>query len=101
MKEFILDIILGIIKMLKQIKTLGEMETVLKIVQREEIIIPSTKYNETIYISPQVSLRIFYAFWPRPSDTSPKIVEELAVGLPTEGREMLHATIVQKLARWE
>ena len=23
----------------------------------------------------------------RPSDTSPKIVEELAVGLPTEGRE--------------
>ena len=40
MKEFILDIILGMIKMLKQIKTLGEMETVLKIVQREEIIIP-------------------------------------------------------------
>lgn len=60
MKEMIIGMKSGLTKMMKQVKALREMETMQKCsVQRDEIIIPSTKNNDTTYIHPQVLLRIF------------------------------------------
>ena len=42
-----------------------------------------------------------FIIYPSAYGTSPKTGEEYAVGLPTEGREVLHATIAQKVALWE
>ena len=51
-------------------------------------------------IAPRAVQQLLHCQIPlRPSDTSPKTGEELAVGLPTEGREILRATVAQNAAR--
>ena len=65
-REVFMRILKGITKMLKRIKSLRGMETKQKcVVQRDEIIIPSTKNNDSIYLhSASFHLRFFiYRRW--------------------------------------
>ena len=60
MKKVFRKIQKGTTKMIERIKSLGEMETKQKcVVQRFEIIIPSTKNNDPIYSLRKFYLRIF------------------------------------------
>ena len=63
MKKVLMRIPKGITEMLKRIRSLRGMETKQKcVVQRDEIIIPSTKNNDSIYLPPQVFTCGFFIY---------------------------------------